>query len=61
MAVLGVLKEHEAQGSELKKPMAELRGGSGGISFGSSPALTGSSWPTPSAQLITPGSGSSAR
>ena len=34
MAVLGVLKEHEAHGSELKKPMAELLG-SGGVSFGS--------------------------
>jgi hypothetical protein len=35
IAVLGVLKEHEAHGSELKKPMAELPGGSGGVSFGS--------------------------
>jgi hypothetical protein len=35
MAVLGVLKEHEAHDSELKKPMAELPGGSGGVSFGS--------------------------
>ena len=62
MSILGVLKEHEAHGSELKKRMAELAGGSGGVSFGSlSPALTGSSWPAPSARLITPGPGSSAR
>jgi DNA-binding PadR family transcriptional regulator len=35
MAILGVLKEHEAHGYELKKRMAELAGGSGGVSFGS--------------------------
>jgi DNA-binding PadR family transcriptional regulator len=35
MAILGVLKEHEAHGYELKKQMAELAGGSGGVSFGS--------------------------
>jgi DNA-binding PadR family transcriptional regulator len=34
MAILGVLKEHEAHGYELKKQMAELAGGSGGVSFG---------------------------
>jgi hypothetical protein len=33
MAVLRVLREHEAHGSELKKPMAELL--PGGVSFGS--------------------------
>jgi DNA-binding PadR family transcriptional regulator len=32
MAILGVLKEHEAHGYELKKRMAEL---AGGVSFGS--------------------------
>ena len=62
IAILGVLKEHEAHGYELKKRMAELAGGSGGVSFGSStPRSTGSSWPAPSARLITPGPGSSAR
>ena len=35
MAILGVLKEHEAHGYELKKRMAELAGESGGVSFGS--------------------------
>src|SRR4029450_10460863 len=35
MAILGVLKEHEAHGYELKKQIAELAGGSGGVSFGS--------------------------
>ena len=35
MAILGVLKEHETHGYELKKQMAELAGGSGGVSFGS--------------------------
>ena len=35
IAILGVLKEHEAHGYELKKRMAELAGGSGGVSFGS--------------------------
>jgi DNA-binding PadR family transcriptional regulator len=35
MAILGVLKEHEAHGYELKKRMAEHAGGSGGVSFGS--------------------------
>jgi DNA-binding PadR family transcriptional regulator len=35
MAILGVLKEHEAHGYELKKQMAELAGESGGVSFGS--------------------------
>jgi DNA-binding PadR family transcriptional regulator len=34
MAILGALKEHEAHGF-LKKRMAELAGGSGGVSFGS--------------------------
>jgi hypothetical protein len=49
MAILGVLKEHEAHGF-LKKRMAELAGGSGGVSFGSLyPRSTGSSWPAPSA------------
>jgi DNA-binding PadR family transcriptional regulator len=33
--VIGVLKEHVAHGYELKKRMAELAGGSGGVSFGS--------------------------
>ena len=35
MAILGVLKEHEAHGYELKRQMAEVAGGSGGVSFGS--------------------------
>jgi DNA-binding PadR family transcriptional regulator len=35
MAILGVLKEYEAHGYELKKRIAELAGGSGGVSFGS--------------------------
>jgi hypothetical protein len=35
MGVLGFLKEHEAHGSELKRSMAELPGGRGGIAFGS--------------------------
>ena len=34
MGVLVFLKEHEAHGSELKKPMT-VPGGSGGVSFGS--------------------------
>ena len=62
MAILGVLKEHEAHGYELKKQMAELAGGSGGVSFGSRyPKLNGSRWPAPSARLITPGPDPSAR
>ena len=62
MAILGVLKEHEAHGHELKKRMAELAGGSGGVSFGSLyPALNRLELPAPSARLITPGPGSSAR
>src|SRR5215204_2095991 len=41
IAILGILKEHEAHGYELKKRMAELAGGSGGVSFGSLyPALS---------------------
>jgi DNA-binding PadR family transcriptional regulator len=35
IAILGVLKEHDAHGYELKKRMAELAGESGGVSFGS--------------------------
>lgn len=35
MAILGILDEHEVHGYELKKQMAELAGGQGGVSFGS--------------------------
>ena len=50
MAILGVLKEHEAHGYELKKQMAELAGGpAASHSAPSIPRSTGSSWPAPSA------------
>src|SRR4051794_27710959 len=35
MAILGILHEQEVHGYELKKQMAELAGGQGGVSFGS--------------------------